>query len=106
MLNRMLRPQLFHPAFSLVGARHVVPSSSPLPLRVSVDSAPLRFPFSFSLDPSRSPPATPHTLDSTKIVIPLALRNEGSVARNLLFLFTEPSPRATCPYPLTRNLQI
>ena len=27
MLNRMLRPQLFHPAFSLVGARHVVPSS-------------------------------------------------------------------------------
>jgi hypothetical protein len=27
MLNRMLRPQLFYPAFSLVGARHVVPSS-------------------------------------------------------------------------------
>ena len=77
MLNRMLRPQLFHPAFSPVGARHVVPVSLPFSLvhspptslflvgarfivpsslRTSINSTPLHYHFSF-----RSPLATHHS---------------------------------------------
>jgi hypothetical protein len=48
MLNRMLRPQLFHPAISPVGARHVVPAS---PLAFSVVAARFIVPSSLAVFP-------------------------------------------------------
>jgi hypothetical protein len=105
MLNRMLRPQLFHLPFSLVGARHVVPSSplafSVVPARfiassspcTSVNAPPLRYLFSVPQPlATHLSPLPPHK----KIVIPRNALTPWLDVRLLPPGAREPSlPRAT-----------